>query len=212
MARNRGNNLFQFSGTIGNIVAYQRHGKQCFRIKAKHVKDAKSIKQEIQRNRFNAVVQLSKKCLNEVLVRVWKRGAAHMTGYNLFVKKNIRLIDKNCEITDYENLKMSVGKLLLPSGFKIDVKLYGNCVITISWEYDSKEVWFNPKDRIQIVAIINSEVIHVRGLTATRIDKTATFQLSCGGGSRIHLYVYFYDEGLMDGSPSYYQLVEVPNS
>jgi hypothetical protein len=209
MARNRGNDLFQFSGTIGNIVAYQWRGKQCFLTKSKHVKDAKSIKQVIQRNRFNTVQRLSKECLNEVLKRIWRRGATHMTGYNLFFKKNIRLIDKNCEITDYENLKMSVGKLLLPSGFKIDVKLYGNCVVTISWEYDSKEVWFNPKDRIQIVAIINSELIHVRGLTARLCDETATFQLSCGYGSQIHLYAYFYSEGLMDGSPSYYQLVEV---
>jgi len=84
-------------------------------------------------------------------------------------------------------------------------------VVTISWENENFYSCNKSDDRLKISAIINSEIVQAMGLTARRGDKTVTFQLPCGRGARIHLYVYFYNESTMDGSPSYYQLVEVPN-
>jgi hypothetical protein len=211
MAKNKTNNVFAFSGTLGNIIGYQRLGVQCFRSKPICFKDANSPKQVAQRNRLKAINQFAKKCMNEVLKQIWKRCAVEMTGYNLFIKKNMRITDELGKITDYSNLTLSVGKLELPYEFKIETKVEGNCPVTISWENEDREKIATLKNRIQVAAIINSEVIHVEGLTACRGDKTVTFQLPCGGGAQIHLYVYFYNEDTMDGSHSYYKLVEVTN-
>jgi hypothetical protein len=211
MAKNSGNNVFGFTGTLGNIVGFQWHGIQCFRARPNFVRNPNSPKQVAQRTRFKAIQLLAKQCLSKTLKEIWKRGTVEMTGYNLFTKKNIRIFDELGKITDYSKLKLSVGILPLPNEFVVETRVDGNCVVTVSWEHDARIAGFNPKDRLQVVAIINSEVIHVEGLTARRSDETATFQLPCGGGTLIHLYIYFYNEGLMDGSPSYYQLVEVPN-
>jgi len=212
MAKYSGNNVFAFSGALGNIIGYERFGVQCYRTKPVCYRDANSPKQVAQRNKLKAFNLFAKKCMNEVVKQIWKRCAVEMTGYNLFVKKNMRLMDLQGKITDYSDLILSVGKLVLPWEFKIETRVEGNCVVTVSWEHDDRNGTINPNDRLQVVAIINSEVIHVEGLTARRSDETATFQLLCSGGTRIHLYIYFYNEGTMDGSPSYYQLVEVPNS
>jgi hypothetical protein len=203
MAKNSGNNVFGFTGTLGNIIGFQWRGIQCFRAKPAFVSDPNSPKQIAQRNRFKAIQLLAKQCLNKTLKEIWKRCAVEMTGYNLFTKKNMPLMDEQGKITDYSKLKLSEGILPLSNKFVIETKVDGNCVVTVSWEHDTSVAGFNPNDRIQVAAIINSEVIHVEGLTARRSDETATFQLPCSGGTRIHLYVYFYDESLMDGSPSY---------
>jgi hypothetical protein len=211
MAKNIVNDIFGFSGTLGNVIGYKWRGIQCYRSKPFQQKDPKTPKQVSQRIRFTAFQPLAKKCLNKTLKEIWKRCAVEMTGYNLFIKKNMRITDELGKITDYSNLTLSVGKLELPYEFKIETKVEGNCLVTISWENEGREKIATLKNRIQVAAIINSEVIHVEGLTACRGDKTVTFQLPCGRGARIHLYVYFYNESTMDGSPSYYQLVEVPN-
>ena len=177
MAKCVNENPLRFSGTIGNIIICQRKDSQYIRVKPCCYRDAKSPKQVALRNRFAAFQLLTKKCLNKTLKEIWKRATVEMTGYNLFTKKNMRLMDELGKINDYSSLTLSVGKLELPYEFKIEAKVEGNCVITISWEnYESDEI-VNLKNRIQVAAIINSEVIHFEGLTARRRDKTATFQL-----------------------------------
>jgi hypothetical protein len=211
MAKCINNDLFSLSGKVGNVIISQRFGNQYIRIKPSFIRDAKSPKQVEQRNRFAATYHLVKRSHDEVLKQIWNKGVVKMSGYNLFVKTNIGVFDEEGEITDYNKLILSVGKLRLPYEFMIEAKVEDNCVITISWENGDFYSCNKSDDRLKITAIINSEIVQVMGLTARRGDKTATFQLPCGSGAIIHLYVYFYNEDTMDGSHSYYQLVEVPN-
>jgi len=117
MAKNIVNDIFEFNGTLGNVIGYKWHGIQCYRSKPFQQKDPKTPKQIAQRNRLKVFNQFAKKCMDEVLKQIWNRGAVQMTGYNLFVKKNLSLMDLLCEITEYSNLTLSVGKLELPHRF-----------------------------------------------------------------------------------------------
>jgi hypothetical protein len=211
MAKLLEGNVPMFSGAFGNIIAYQLYGKQCFRSKPIQVKDPKTEKQIANRQRFKAINVFAKKSLDTVTKQIWECCSDRMTGRNLFVKRNIAFFNQDGYISDYKNLKLSMGKISLPSQFKITTKIDGNCVVTIHWTNDPVEIHANPDDRLKIIAIVNREVIHVHGLTATRSNEKATFQLPCGHGSLIHLYAYFFDEETMHGSPSYYRRIEAPN-
>jgi hypothetical protein len=143
------------SGTVGNVVGGTWKGINYLRIKAASYSDAQSEVQVNQRNRFAACIAFAKSVLDTIIRPIWSLKAVKMLGFNLFVKTNITVFDEFGEISDFENLKFSVGDLPLPNNIVIDNNGAGNGAILVSWNVNSGIGIAAPTDRLRVVAMCN---------------------------------------------------------
>ena len=201
-----------YSGSFGNIIGYIINGKQYFRSKPEHINDAKTKEQVNQRTRFIACTKLAKSALNDILKPVWEKGAITMTGFNLFVKTNYSAFDETGKISNYSNLKFSVGNLPLPKNIVISNAAAGNGAIDVTWTDNSGSGIAAATDRLMVVALKVNEPVVITGLNFTRRARQATVQLPYVAGDTVHVYVFFQHKKGKNYSNSYYSLVNIPSA
>jgi hypothetical protein len=199
-----------YSGSVGDIIGYIKNGKQYFRTKPEHINDAKSKKQVNQRTRFSACNRLAKSALNDILKPVWKKAAITMTGFNLFVKTNLSVFDETGKISNYSNLKFSVGNLPLPENIVITNAVAGNGAINIIWTDNSGVNHAAATDRLRVVALKVNKPVVITGLNFIRNAQLATVQLPYVAGDAVHVYAFFQDEKGNNFSDSFHALVNIP--
>ncbi len=102
------------SGTVGNAIGGSWKGIDYIRIKPDHHNDANTEKQIQHRAKFSAVVALAKSIKTKIIKPVWDQLAVKMSGYNLFVKENIKAFDVDGAVSDYSLLTFSNGNVSLP--------------------------------------------------------------------------------------------------
>jgi hypothetical protein len=197
-----------YTGSVGNIIGYIKYGKQYFRKKPKHFNDAKSKKQVNQRTRFSACTKLAKSALNDMLKPVWKKGAITMTAFNLFIKTNLSFFDATGKISNYSNLKFSVGNLSLPEESRFENSGENRGEISLKWNFKPLMRLDKSTDRLCIIAMRRKELAIIQGVIATRKDGIATFHLPWKNRKdRVHLYACFVNSKNTKGSDTYYQLL-----
>jgi hypothetical protein len=185
-------------------------GKAYLRIRPLKYTDQKSEKQLGQRSRFAACTAFSKQ-INSKLIKIsFEKMAEGLTGYNLFIKKNVSCFGTDGTITDYDHLKVSVGSLPLPA--KIVVQNDGTTAgaIRITWEDNSDDTGAAATDRIGVVYVTGVTPVVMKGLDFTRSEELATIQLDEISGQTVHVYVYFVDEALETYSNSFHAMVAIP--
>lgn len=87
------------SGKIGNVVGSSWKGISYIRIKAARRANPRTVNQVNQRNKFSAVVRLASELLYPLIRPYWNSEAVRMSGYNLFVSRNIDAYDDNGALT-----------------------------------------------------------------------------------------------------------------
>lgn len=197
------------SGAVGNVVGSTWKGVNYLRIKADNYSDAKSERQVLHRARFSACVALAKFLLESVIRPIWNKKATKMSGYNLFVKTNIGAFSDSGDVSDYDNLQISVGDLRNPLNLSAvdDANTEGG--ISITWDDNSGEGNAQASDKLRAVAICEGDVVELNNLSATRDMGTVNVQLPFGPGVEVHIYSFFEDQGKMLFSNSQHALVEV---
>jgi hypothetical protein len=199
------------SGTVGNVVGGTWKGINYLRIKAASHSDAQTEGQVNQRNRFGSCIALAKSVMDTLIRPIWNRKAVKMSGYNLFTKTNMPVFDEFGEISDFENLKFSIGDLPLPTNIVIDNNGAGNGAILVSWNDNSGIGIAAPTDRLRVVAMCNGELVVMQGLVYTREAQQASFQVPFGAGDSVHIYVFFQNELNSKYSTDFHTLVNIPS-
>jgi len=120
-----------FSGTIGNIVGSSWKGIDVMKSKPLSVSNPKTAAQQAQRGKFGQTVAFGANLLSTIIKPLWDRFAMQMSGFNAFVKANIDYFDSD-GISDYENLKISEGKMSPVTGFNCSAMTAGD-TIDLSW-------------------------------------------------------------------------------
>ena len=127
-----------FSGRVGTVVGYHRHGAWFVRAYQPHIKDRKSAAQLEQRSRFKAMIQFASPATPVLRVGL-KQLAARMqiTEGNAFLKINKDCFpresreSRNSRAIDYPNLQFSRGSLAAPAALQYTVDEGG--VLTVRW-------------------------------------------------------------------------------
>ena len=140
-----------FSGRVGTVVGYHRHGAWFVRAYQPHIKDRKSAAQLEQRSRFKAMIQFASPATP--VLRVGLRQVAadwQITEGNAFLKINHRNFQNNLNNQNFQNfqnnqniqnnlnnqinysgLQFSLGRLTAPKGLQYTVDEGG--VLTVCW-------------------------------------------------------------------------------
>jgi len=200
------------SGTVGNVVGSFWKGIPCLRIKAAHYNDAQSEVQVEQRNRFKAIVEFARSVMDTLIRPIWEKKAVKMSGFNLFLKTNIDVFDETGQLTDFENLRMSVGDLPIAPNIVVENGVAGNGAIVVTWEDNSGTGIAATTDQLRLVAMNGKVPVIPSGLNFTRDAGQAAIQLPYGAGEDVHVYVFFQNEGKMKYSPDFYALVTIPTT
>lgn len=198
-----------FSGKVGNVIGGNWKGIDYMRSKASQKRDANSEKQQNQRAKFIGCTSLANSVLDTIIQPIWNRKAVKMTGYNLFVKTNLPVFDTNGAITNYANLKFSVGELPLPTNLIIQNNGAGNGALLITWSDNSGTGIAAPTDRIRVLVICEGEVVVKQGMNFPRQSEFASFSIPFGTGKIVHVYAFFENEDKTKYSISNYTLLTI---
>jgi hypothetical protein len=197
-------------GAFGNYIGGSWKGRGYVKIRPSSIANPKTPKQQRQRARFAACTKLSKFLTVDILKPIWKKMAGNITGQNLFMKTNISMFSPDGTITDYENLKVSVGRLPLPENIVVQNDGTTAGAIRITWEDNSGWSIAAATDRLKVVYIAGVTAVVMKGLVFTRSEELATIQLTGVSGQTVHLYVFFEDEESETYSNSFHAMVAIP--
>jgi hypothetical protein len=132
-----------------------------------------------------------------------------MTGWSLFMKKNIAWFDKDGNIADYSNLTLSLGVLPLPGNIVVTGSGATDGSLLISWKDNSGVDEARATDRLRVVAVKENKPYVLTGLDAVRSDTRVPVTVPCEAGEKLHLYLYFQDEAQSVASPSIHAEVTI---
>jgi hypothetical protein len=202
------------SGTVGSVVGMIRHGIAYIRGKNTCFNDRKSEQQTAQRNRFKACAAIAKLVKDSIIQPIWNKKAGklpgNINGYNLFFKTNWSVFDGTGVVTDFANLKFSVGDLSLPNSLAIQNDPAVSGAMLVTWEDNSGIGSAVSSDRLRVVLYTPDRLVVMSGLTFTRDAEQASIQLPFGAGEAVHVYVFFEDAANENYSGSFYALVNIP--
>jgi len=125
------------NGTLGNLIGGSWRGIGYLRVRPANQHDRNSLKQQNHRARFKACVAFAKSLRIDLVNPVWEQHAVKQTASNLFVKTNMPVFDSSGTITDYGNLKISIGRLPLPKNIVVQNDGTTAGAISITWDDNS---------------------------------------------------------------------------
>lgn len=78
-----------FAGSVANVVGTSWKGIAVMKSKPLSVANPRSAGQTAQRTRFSSIVELAKSVLSSICIPVWNGFASQMSGYNMFIQRNV---------------------------------------------------------------------------------------------------------------------------
>lgn len=184
-------------GSIGEVIIYTVKRKVRIRSKPAQYKDKKSNKQVSQRSSMKGTTRLYQE-LDWTFRTSWRERTKDMdmSGYNLFVKENIKnVIAEDC-LVDPAVLKISTGALPLPEKFVLQREENGDFLL--SWDPDLKGMdGIHYDDQLQIGVYGRyawdgvMEISHLKEVMPYRSAGECRFQLPDDKIGTLHLYACF---------------------
>lgn len=115
-------------------------------------------------------------------------------GRNLFVSQTYQAYGPMYDISMYNAVHFSTGRLLRACNPWVEENPDGTC--TVSWQVNTEGNIAHADDRLRVITMLEgkgSRFIEVEGITATRADGSATFdpRLKSSTTGRMHLYIFF---------------------
>ena len=197
------------SGKVGNVVGASWKGIDYIRIKPDHVTNPRTELQVNHRAKFKGVTALAKKVMGSVIRPIFKYSAVKMTGYNLFVQKNIDAFGIDGEIQDFTKLSFSVGALSLPENISVIPDAEVESGVKISCNNVSDEGDKNDNLMLVVVNASDSRVRSIFDLPNTRGEGAADVVIPFEARSEVHVYVFFGNTLNRAFSPSEHYAVSI---
>ena len=184
-----------FSNKIGNVVGTSWKGISVMRALPQSVHNPKTEAQEEQRTNFAVASKLGSQLLDSVIKPFWDKKAIRMSGYNLWVQKNLDVWRKWG--TSYnDNTIIAEGAPVELRNFAPD-DANGTLVVEATLSYECTRL---DKDTAKdIGVVINSSGTEVLGI-AERDEESTLFLFPCidtSDGLRAKFYAFAYDPKTM---------------
>lgn len=100
-----------FSNKVGNVVGSTWKGINTMRSLPAQYNDANSVAQQANRSKFKYFSAFGSQLLTGIIRPLWDWQAKRMSGYNLFIKRNIDYRNANEDDWTWEDLIISQGRL-----------------------------------------------------------------------------------------------------
>jgi hypothetical protein len=177
------------SGRIGPVVGGSWKGIAYLRGYQGTVAQPNTAAQVAQKTRMRAIVEISQLFLAQIIKPLNDRFAVHMSGYNLFVSRNIEFIS-GTGVPTFASLIFSQGTL---TGFDTLAasSTNGDPDVDLTWVDNSGTGTAQATDEVY-VAIMNAtnQAYGQSGGSATRSDAAVTVTMSANNTSADQLHIY----------------------
>lgn len=197
----------ELRGALGNIVIYKVGDQIRVRGRAGKYKDRKSPEQMAHRSKVKTIAKLYHH-LDLQLIIYWKQltTGTPLSGYNLFMKENIRKITDEGTIADFSLFRISKGVLPLP--LQIEAEITPEKKIRIEWEVQSKTGLMG-SDSLQLAVYTPAKKDNpkIRIIELPPVSREAghyEFQLPDTIQNPAHYYAFFKSKYTNDISDSCY--------
>jgi len=183
------------SGRHAGVVLYQKRGKTFSRNLPSYDGNAGSPTRAQQNTRLSSVVTLYQSVKKTFLVHSWNREANRqniVSGYNLFVRENIRAYAPDYNIGDFALLKFTLGDLQIP--FHLRQQTAPEGVFSITWDFNPWEHARRNRDELMLVIIYENDPFRIQIIENTgimRIDGKAYIPLAQTDAGNAHVYAFF---------------------
>lgn len=182
------------SGKVGELVFCYLKGRQYLRQLPRNNRQEPHPSQLLQMNRMRACVSFYHANRDTPIPDIWKLVAREVisTGYNLFVKANIRLFDMDHRIGDYSRLQLTCGVLEMP--YEWSIRRVAPDRIRVTWQNCQPVHEERQEDRLQAFWLKDngSFEIEIFPLPAIRrSEEQALIPLPADRQTDWHLYLYF---------------------
>lgn len=186
----------KLKGHIGNLVFYHAMGQNRIRTQAPTASVPQTGTHRLQRCRMRAVVSFYSANRHTLLRAIWKVAAKdmNMSGYNLFIQRNMSVFNDQHQISDYRLLRLSTGSLVLPPQF-IARRTAADRIV-VGWENDVPDDALRSLDRLILIWLKASGSFGINVITdagACRKNEMATVVVPEIADKDIHLYCLFID-------------------
>lgn len=191
--------LGRISGRVGNAIFYRVRGRTCVRSCPLSYRDANTPAQQLQRMKLKDIATFYHVLKPTVISIIWRKFAlgTSLSGYNLFVRENIRAFDGMGGII-FENLHFSKGKL--PSAENMKLVRGSDRVVRLTWENlsaCSRKRMTDPLMVVVVAADASFYLLTPPGFRVNREQKWAEIPLEEQEQPQ-HVY-YFFAAEKMDG-------------
>lgn len=173
-----------FSGRVGTVVGYHRHGAWFVRAYQPHIRDRKSAAQLEQRSRFKAMIQFAAQATPTLRVGLKAVADAQgMTEGNAFLRLNKESFAAGCARVDYPALCFSRGSLPGLRGLHYSVD--GGGRLRVGWQRAGGAL----SDRVHIFVYCAG-----RGFSVEGVRQRGRVELllpdGFAGGEPLHLWAF----------------------
>lgn len=199
------------SGKIGELVFCYMKGRQYLRQLPRKGNHAAIPSRQLQINRMRACVSFYHANIDTPIPDIWKLVAREVisTGYNLFVKANIRQFDLEHRIGDYSRLQLTCGVLEMP--YEWSIRRVAPDRVQVKWISSGALAEKRKSDRLQAFWLKDngSFEIEIFPLPEIRRDaEKAVIPLPADTETDWHLYLYFADSEKTAFSGNKYFFIE----
>lgn len=180
-----------FSNKIGNVVGTSWKGISVMRSLPQSVHNPKTEAQEEQRTLFAVASKLGSQLLDAVIKPFWDKRAIRMSGYNLWVQKNLDHWRKN-NTSYHDYVTITEGAPVDIDGFSVNGD-EGTLTIFGNFEFECSKI--DPETAEGMGIVLNSSGTEVLGI-AEWDKKTESFRFPCidtEGGLRASFYGFAYN-------------------
>lgn len=191
MAKFSGILASQLSGKLGKVVYYTMRGKNCVRSLPRKSEVKPSPEQVLNRQRFMKMTKFCRQFKFVVIPQIWNVAAKGMTGTNYFIKTNKVAFDLEGKITDPKLIKLSVGKLLLPSEIQVQRHEAGSSLIDVSWIENNYHGGIDYWDELLVISCGEGLYSMIKNTGIKRGELKGSFELPELKTVTTHVYLFF---------------------
>ena len=158
-----------FSNKVGNVVGSTWKGINTMRSLPAQYNDANSESQQANRSTFKYFSAFGSQLLTGIIRPLWDWQAKRMSGYNLFIKRNIEYRNANEEEWSIEDLIISQGRLCQAEVQNAKVNMTNDLQLSIFSDLQCSVG--EPSDEIYVAIFDHDEKLLYAGMVGTRGDE-----------------------------------------
>jgi len=194
MARMKRNVGEQVSGKIGNVVFYQRYGKNYVRAAPKK-RESYTDEQLLYRQRMSKASALWRSLRSDVMARIWNKAAVGMNNYAWFMKANLPALEMDGSLIDARQIKVTDGHLPVPQELRAERMPNEPNTIRVSWQNDPHSTAERLTDELMAMHYAQGKFSQIVATGLKRSALQGTFNLLPNPKDATHVFLFMAGEG-----------------
>lgn len=179
------------SGKVGKVVFFQLNGQTFARALPRRRTQPGTPAQELNRRRFREMQKFSQQFKFVLIPQVWNLASKTLSGHQLFISTNNKAFALDGAVIDPRLIKLSVGKLNLPSNMMVKRQQAGSRVVQVSWVEEYYNGGMPYWDELLAISSGEGFYSEIKNTGIRRGDQQGSFELPAMEVEATHLYLFF---------------------